>query len=49
MSIEEREDLRKSLEISTSVSSEQILALKANLSIPWNKIRAMRRFLQYLQ
>jgi hypothetical protein len=31
MSREEREDLLKSLEINTSVSSEQILALKANL------------------
>ena len=47
MSCDERESLLLSLKgqqtCSTEVSADQILAMKATLSIPWNKLRTMRR------
>lgn len=47
MDCHNREDLLKTLDIpKTTVSSQKILALKAkaNLAIPWNKLRVMRRY-----
>lgn len=43
---EEREELVKSLynHTRTDVATEKILAFKADLSIPWNKLRTMRRW-----
>ena len=41
---EEREELMRVFTIPVSISAENVLALKADLVIPWNKLRAMRRY-----
>ena len=43
MSKEDREELLMSLHRNTAVSPQQVLAFKADLAIPWNKLRIMRR------
>ena len=40
----EREEL---MHIFTTPTAENVLALKADLMIPWNKLRAMRRCAHY--
>lgn len=42
---EDREKLLKSITDSTVVSSEEVLAFKADLGIPYNKLRTMRRLI----
>ena len=44
MKKEDREDLLKTFDTQAAVSPEQVLALKADLAIPWNKLRVMRRY-----
>ena len=41
---EDREKLLHTIGLHTEVSAEQGLALKADLAIPWNKLRVMRRY-----
>lgn len=43
LSTEDREKLLDDIGIHSETSAEQGLALKADLSIPWNKLRVMRR------
>ena len=43
MSKEDREELLMSLHRNTAVSPQQVLAFKADLAIPWNKLRIMIR------
>ena len=43
LSREEREKLIKSTTNIVEIGSEHSLAMKADLSIPWNKLRTMRR------
>ena len=44
---DEREELLSVFTTPTSLSAENMLALKADLMIPWNKLRAMRRCASY--
>lgn len=41
---EERQDLLKSAGITVDIPAEQGLAIKADLAIPWNKLRVIRRY-----
>ena len=41
---EERQDLLKSAGITINIPPEQGLAIKADLAIPWNKLRVIRRY-----
>ena len=41
---EEREELMRVFTTPVSISAENVLSLKADLVIPWNKLRAMRRY-----
>ena len=41
---EEREELMGVFTTPVTISAENALALKADLVIPWNKLRAMRRY-----
>ena len=41
---EERQDLLKSAGITIDIPPEQGLAIKADLAIPWNKLRVIRRY-----
>lgn len=43
LSKEERQDLLKKAGFTLEVSPEQGLAMKADLGIPWNKLRIIRR------
>ena len=47
LSSEERQDLLKSVGITIDIPPEQGLAMKANLAIPWNKVRIIRRYIVY--
>ena len=40
---EEREEIMRELNFTIDVSPEQCLGMKADLSLPWNKLRLMRR------
>jgi hypothetical protein len=42
--IEERKILMKEANFTISIPPEQGLAMKADLNIPWNKLRIMRRY-----
>ena len=42
---DEREALMKEANFTISIPPEQGLALKADLNIPWNKLRVMRRYM----
>ena len=44
LSSEERQDLLKSAGITIDIPPEQGLAMKADLAIPWNKLRIIRRY-----
>lgn len=41
---EEREILMKEAQFKVTIPPEQGLAMKADLNIPWNKLRVMRRY-----
>ena len=41
---EDRQDLLKSAVITIDIPPEQGLAIKADLAIPWNKLRVIRRY-----
>ena len=41
---EERAVLMKEVNFTVTIPPEQGLAMKADLNIPWNKLRAMRRY-----
>ena len=41
---EERDILMKEAKFTITIPPEQGLAMKANLNIPWNKLRVMRRY-----
>ncbi len=41
---EERDILMKEAHFTVTISPEQGLAMKADLNIPWNKLRVMRRY-----
>ena len=41
---EEKQSLMKELNFSVYVSEEQNLAMKADLGLPWRKIRIMKRY-----
>ena len=43
LSAEERQDLLKSAGITIDIPPDQGLAMKADLAIPWNKLRIIRR------
>ena len=45
LSSEERQDLLKSVGITIDIPPEQGLAMKADLAIPWNKLRIIRRYI----
>lgn len=42
---DERAALMKEANFTISIPPEQGLALKADLNIPWNKLRVMRRYM----
>ena len=42
---EERAVLMKEVNFTVTIPPEQGLAMKADLNIPWNKLRAMRRYM----
>lgn len=45
LSQEERQQLLKSAGITIDIPPEQGLAMKADLAIPWNKLRIIRRYI----
>ena len=44
---EERQDLLTSVGITVDIPPEQGLAIKADLAIPWNKLRIIRRYMHH--
>ena len=45
MDVITRENIIKKLDVGITISPEQVAAMKSCLSIPWNPLREMRRWL----
>lgn len=41
---QDRDELMHTFQTPVSLGAQDVLALKASLQIPWNKLRAMRRY-----
>ena len=44
LSKEQQEDLLQGIHLPVVIPTEQALAMKADMAIPWNKLRVIRRY-----